>query len=309
MDIAKLELEIRERSFPERVDLAFFIFRNYFLSIMYWAVLGYLPVFLAIVLTVWFSSGDFWLYGYWQGSWIFVFQLHLAAVPFAMIPLSIFLSRRIFGQQPTFQEVLKTSFSRKAGMYWVHFFCRIGFLVIPLAFLNYFSESIEGLTLVFLLQLVVYVFSKCYRPFIDLILYLEQLPLRKRGKSGISAGIRSKRISETTNGGTFVTMLGMMIVEFQVAIMVYCIFLYGYFFLTSDTVTQVWFGWVFFPISCWVGNVVTTIYVFVSYLDCRIRNEGWELELRMKIEAEKLFPSHKSLMESTSNHSVVEGSS
>jgi hypothetical protein len=44
----------------------------------------------------------------------------------------------------------------------------------------------------------------------------------------------------------------------------------------------------FFPISMWIVAGYLTVVRFLSYLDLRIRHEGWEVELRMRAESTRL---------------------
>jgi hypothetical protein len=43
-----------------------------------------------------------------------------------------------------------------------------------------------------------------------------------------------------------------------------------------------------FPLSLWLVVLYFTIVRFLSYLDLRIRQEGWEVELLMRAESAKL---------------------
>ena len=38
----------------------------------------------------------------------------------------------------------------------------------------------------------------------------------------------------------------------------------------------------------WLAVIYTTVLRFVSYLDLRIRREGWEVELKVQAAAEEL---------------------
>ena len=45
---------------------------------------------------------------------------------------------------------------------------------------------------------------------------------------------------------------------------------------------------VYLPIAMWTVASYFTVVRFLSYLDLRIRREGWEVELRMRTEAARL---------------------
>ena len=45
---------------------------------------------------------------------------------------------------------------------------------------------------------------------------------------------------------------------------------------------------VLFPLSMWIVAGYLCVVRFLSYLDFRIRGEGWEVELRMRAESSRL---------------------
>ena len=42
------------------------------------------------------------------------------------------------------------------------------------------------------------------------------------------------------------------------------------------------------PLALWITAMYLTVVRFLSYLDLRIRYEGWEVELRMRAEANRM---------------------
>src|SRR5262249_35231818 len=51
----------------------------------------------------------------------------------------------------------------------------------------------------------------------------------------------------------------------------------------SPPLFQLWF-----PLALWIVVSYFSVVRFLSYLDLRIRGEGWEIELRMRAEANRL---------------------
>ena len=47
--------------------------------------------------------------------------------------------------------------------------------------------------------------------------------------------------------------------------------------------------YVMIPASFWIMAIYVTAFRFLSYLDLRIRREGWEVELKMRAEANRLL--------------------
>ena len=61
----------------------------------------------------------------------------------------------------------------------------------------------------------------------------------------------------------------------------------------AATLTNVWeWNWlmttILFPLALWLLTAYVAVYRFLSYLDLRIRLEGWEVELKIRAEANRL---------------------
>ncbi len=47
--------------------------------------------------------------------------------------------------------------------------------------------------------------------------------------------------------------------------------------------------WVVLPLCIWLASIYATVFRFLTYLDSRIRLEGWEVELQLKAERARLI--------------------
>ena len=45
------------------------------------------------------------------------------------------------------------------------------------------------------------------------------------------------------------------------------------------------------PLCIWLASMYATVFRFLTYLDSRIRLEGWEVELQLKAERARLIQS------------------
>jgi hypothetical protein len=51
-----------------------------------------------------------------------------------------------------------------------------------------------------------------------------------------------------------------------------------------------WYLYTFaFPSCLWLVGIFLAIFRYLSYIDCRIRLEGWEIDLRMRAEAVRIL--------------------
>ncbi len=103
MDLDNTEIVIRERTLSQRIDLAFHLLQRFAAEILLYASVGILPFFLLNIGVVQLLDGTgFWEYYFWFGKWVLIFMLTLVEGPFALAPLLIFLSQRIFRQKVQF---------------------------------------------------------------------------------------------------------------------------------------------------------------------------------------------------------------
>jgi hypothetical protein len=74
--------------------------------------------------------------------------------------------------------------------------------------------------------------------------------------------------------------------------------LISHWWITIDPTDNPWFGYhvttydllIAYPLALWVVVGWFSIMRFLSYLDLRIRHEGWEVELLMRAEALRMAP-------------------
>ena len=49
-----------------------------------------------------------------------------------------------------------------------------------------------------------------------------------------------------------------------------------------------WMDLFLYPLTIWIVATWSTVIRFLLYMNSRIRTEGWEIELRLKAEAQRL---------------------
>jgi hypothetical protein len=57
---------------------------------------------------------------------------------------------------------------------------------------------------------------------------------------------------------------------------------------TDDVTWNWWYDLILTPLNCWLIATWATVFRFLGYIDSRIRLEGWEIDLRLRAEAERL---------------------
>jgi hypothetical protein len=138
-------------------------------------------------------------------------------------------------------------------------------------------------------------------PFPETQPMLEQNPLLARGSAAITVARRSGHLHAPYSGDLFVRWIGSAAIGVFLAALVLftAIVFMGY--LISDwpissnsdeggmTPNFDWFKLqVVYPACLWLVVIFFAVVRFLSYLDLRIRHEGWEVELLMRAEAQRL---------------------
>ena len=69
---------------------------------------------------------------------------------------------------------------------------------------------------------------------------------------------------------------------------------------------SIWYDRVLIPMVLWLVGLFVVVFRFLSYLDSRIRLEGWELELRLRAEGQRVIATmNPAAVESLTNPEQV----
>jgi hypothetical protein len=125
------------------------------------------------------------------------------------------------------------------------------------------------------------------RPYLNEIILLEKNPLRSQPRM-LSTAKRNEMLHRAASGQLFGMFIGTALI---------CVILTAMLFLTGVFTRAVLFnistlgtGMLFYalPLTMWAVGAFVTVYRYLAYLDLRIRQEGWAVELRVRAEAAKL---------------------
>jgi hypothetical protein len=126
-----------------------------------------------------------------------------------------------------------------------------------------------------------------FRPFINEIVLLERNPLWSRNKSVITVRRRSRALHGPSSGelvgrwiGTAPAIVSMV---FSLSLTIW--FLQG--MLANSWAWNAIMTRVFVPLAMWCVVIYAAVLRFLSYLDLRIKREGWEIELKVRAAAEE----------------------
>jgi len=241
-------IQIRERSFLDLLDLAMLVVRDRPVTLGLTALAGIAPW---AALNIWLLSDPDFSLSFWLA-------LLLLETPWATAPLTVVLGDLMFGVRPRPRRVLKT-------------------LLTSLPALILTQLVVRGLLLLFV---VTYPLMPAQYAFLGEVILLERVSVFRSLK-------RSRTLSHGFESELFLRWMGQI---FLGSIFALCFWM-GARTLTSalagDELT--WYrpglsdlGGLLFQAGVWIAIAYFGVFRFLSYIDRRIRLEGWELELRLK---------------------------
>lgn len=265
MQLDQTHITIRERGFLEILDLSLQVLRSHWWPLLGALVVGALP--LALL--------NYWLIGHfvheqtlWDHSneymyWMLV--LVVWQIPLATAPMTLYLGQATFSQQTQAKHLARDFFGSLPQMIVLQGLLRG--MMIP----------------IFVTLLLPYV----QWPYLNEIILLERNPLfGKRGR--LTTMRRSKSLHGKTGGELFRRWF-----TSALAAAALCLSVGGalYFFvghLRGDRLLSTTSWLVCYPLALWLVAGYFAIVRFLAYLDLRIRREGWEVELSLRAEAQRM---------------------
>lgn len=291
MQLDRTTIAIRERSLLDTLDLSLHVVCAYARPLLGTLAMGVVPLMVVNYLLL------NWLVGAADTEWEFPFRFvgHMTIQIFLQAPLaSIFatwyLGQAVFLEQPRLRDIARGVWEmapqlalcqlvlRGVGVAWL--------IEVALDRYREFDPWLEGFML-FALFLVVAAL-RAFRPFLNEIILLERNPLASRNLRVITIGRRSTALHGANSGDLIARWLGAALIGISLFLACYgtCLFLSGVFL--NDWSQSPWMVRFCLPLSMWVVVGYLTVFRFLSYLDVRIRQEGWEVDLRLRAEARRL---------------------
>lgn len=290
MRLDRTRIVIVERRQPELLDLAFIVLREFFFpSVGLFLALALPLAFFNHWLIEWMAadlieSSTIWRFIFWSAVLVYV------EAPFAGVLMTAYLGKATFHDEPTMRELVWDVLTMWFRIFWTQLFLRGVLLFVASMWLIDQAEPaptpIEGFLIV---VLIVIFFWRSLRPYITEIVLLERSPLWTREPNKITVGKRSSRLHGPNSGDLFGRGLCMLPVT-----LILTLAIFGSLWFFVATFTNDW-NWgkaiVYFmiPASFWIMAIYMTAFRFLSYLDLRIRREGWEVELKMRAEANRML--------------------
>lgn len=316
MQLDKTEIVIRQRTTLELLDLSLLVIRRYWLPLATSSAILGLPLLLCnVLLTSWMlgEEGQFAMADYdfpdsaVQNRYLLhMFALWYLEFPLASLPATVLVGNHIFFEHLNFRRLLKELRPLAVRAFLILGLLRMGLVALPFELMidheDTFHPGIEVVVLI-LLCCGWATFRRATAPFAPEILGLESCKLRTRKKQELSYWRRSRGLHSPIIGeciGRFITCA--MIVALMV-VMLYSLTFVGDFVglrrgkveLMNSILSNTVLIQIVLPLALWLAGIFATVFRFLSYLDSRIRLEGWEVELQLKAERARVLQSMNSV--------------
>ena len=254
MAIERTLVQIRERSPVDLLDLALVVVRRRPGTLGLASLAGIAP----------FAAGNAWLFAALPDlPPLIPMMLWMLEAPFATAPLTVVLGGLMFGQRPTAGKVFSSVFRSTVALVVVHGIFR---------FLLFFWLT-----------------SK--------LAFANEVILLERGKWWKILG-RGGDLASGRSGELFVLGLFQMILTYLFAMMFYFgMSRIGQAMVAEELTWDVPEGsltasWLF-QLPIWLVTAFFAVARFLTYIDQRIRLEGWEVELRLRAVGEAMQEARK----------------
>ena len=267
MQLSNIRIAIRERDLLDILDLSLRVVRAHALPLFLAALAGCVPLalFNAWLLSDKGSRIDFDING--PGEYLFqLLLLWFWQMPLAAAPITLLLGQVMFQQQPDARRIAKE--------FWQSLPQLVLFQVI-------LRGVLTPLVITALIPLVGW-------PYMNEVILLERNPLFRRKSQGLSTYRRSKALHSGSTGDFFGRWVASMLAGLGLVLALWLMLWFIRISLWTEQSFDAYMYTLYLPIALWTVASYFTVVRFLSYLDLRIRREGWEIELRLRAEAAKL---------------------
>jgi hypothetical protein len=214
--------------------------------------------------------------------------LVLLQTPLVSIFMTSYLGRAVFMNAPTRGELLADVGRALRPLVWCVMILRAAAISWLLVYFAQRTQRPTGINIPLLMLAIAVIAVRGMRPYILEIILLERNPLRAKNDGEISVAQRSRAL----HGPNTSDLLGRWFASACVSIALCASLVFTAWFISGMIFLKwSWGPWmihVVVPIALWTVAGFMAVVRFLSYMDLRIRNEGWEIELLLRAAADRL---------------------
>ena len=281
MELDKTYIAIRERDYLDILDLSLSVLRVHFFPLLLVFFLGALPFIVLCHAALggfdpneltydeldysygWHTMNEMW----WRVARVCELTFYIIILlPLATAPATLYLGQTLFAEKIDAIRLFRDYITSLPQLILLQLFVRtILTMVVVTAWIPF-----------------------TVWPYLNEIILLERNPLWRRKDRKMTTLRRSSALHGSSSGDLFGRWVTAM---FFAAGMASCLLfaLWAVKFWTSGNaeISRLTFL-IYLQIAVWMTVCYFTVVRFLSYLDLRIRREGWEVELKMRAEAARL---------------------
>jgi hypothetical protein len=289
LQLDKTRIPVLERTYDNLLDLTLVVVRRHALPLLATSLLGAVPfaVLNYFLLAPWMQPFDAYEYAE-AATWYSILMVLVVCweAPLASIPTTLYLGEALFVEKPDVKRMwqsFRAALPQLIGVQVLFRAALVGMLFLPSEFPDDFLFWLLRAGL-----FTVWIFLYWFRPYLNEIILLERNPWR--GGPGV---ITTRRRAANLHGYFAGNLFGRWLAAVSFGLL-WVTGLAAAIFWVRMTVTngeldfspplfEIWL-----PVALWIVVSYFNVVRFLSYLDLRIRGEGWEIELRMRAEANRL---------------------
>ncbi len=298
MQLDKTRIAVRERGVFDTLDLALHVFRIHlqplcvtmFVGMLPWAVVNYLLIGWMLPKDLDAPDSAEQMGYYLRYVWTMGVLVSLQA-PLASSLATVYLGKALFVERPRIADTFRDVWTMLPRLIWFHLFLRGILPAICLVVTIDRYEAFSGSEALLMLLFVAVMLRRATAPFLNEIILLERNPIWSSNSNVMTIRRRSLMLHGPASG--FVIALALVVGLYTLGITVGLV---GVLYLLQGVLlnnlemyrAMPLIGW---PLAMWGAATFLVVVRFLSYLDFRIRHEGWEVELRMRAEGNRLAES------------------
>ena len=293
MQLDKTRIAVRERSLFDTLDLSLQMFRIYIWPLSVTMLFGALPLAVLNHTLIGWMLSDVDLDvpvaveemgGTSRYLWTMILLVVIEA-PLASALVTSYLGKIVFVDRPRIWQVVREMIPLAPRLVWCHLLLR-GVLPALFLVLSIGRESrLSGTEVLLGLMFVAIMLRRATAPFMNEIILLERNPIRAVRRDTMTIRKRSGMLHGSAGGNLLNLSLtsGLLAVFLALSLFGTMLCLQGIFFDNWSLGKGILV--IGTPLSLWITAEFFAVVRFLSYLDLRIRHEGWEVELRSALKA------------------------
>lgn len=283
LDLNTTLVSVRERSLTEICDLALRVLCKSFRPIALASLAGILPWATLNAFLAWAFIPDLfvnWGVYIWSSVLLSFWQ-----IPLATAPLTLTLGQMMFQRKIEPKRAYQDFMHSLPQLIWSQLFLRL--ICIPHGLWLVFGD-ISRYGVLFAFTMFLWLIPTLRWSYLNEVILLERNPWRAK-PGQLSTRQRSTALHTGEGGIIFGRSVCTGVIWSYLFITIFAALWYVLGQFLDNYVINFWTIAVLIPLANWIVIMYLSVVRFLCYLDLRIRREGWEVDLILRTEAERLL--------------------